>query len=88
MKKLFLLASLIAVVIASTGCAGVSQVIAAKEQSTKVAVQAANDNIVEGIKDATCALPYGTLLRHPEIQSAAQTICANGADSSKLLPAK
>lgn len=69
------------------GCAGFSQAVAAKEKSTKVAVEAANDNIVEGIKDATCALPYGTLLRHPEMQPAAQSICGGTTLPQALLPA-
>lgn len=69
-----------------SGCAGTSQYIAARESSGKVAIEAANDNIVTGIKDATCALPYGTLLRHPELQPAAQSICGATASPASLLP--
>lgn len=70
-----------------TNCAGLSQAVAAKEKSDKIAVQAANDNIVEGIKDGMCALPYGTILRHPEIQPAAQSLCGATANPAALLPA-
>lgn len=57
------------------GCAGLSQAVAAKGASDKTAVQAANDNIVTGIQDAACALPYGTVVRHQEIQTAVTSIC-------------
>ena len=70
-----------------SGCSGLSQYVAAKASSDKVAVEAANDNIVTGIKDATCALPYGTLLRHTEMQAAAQSICGATVSPGDLLPA-
>ena len=72
--------------VALTVCAGLSQAVAGKAASDKLAVEAANDNIVTGIKDATCALPYGTLLRHPEMQPAAQSICGATANPASLLP--
>jgi hypothetical protein len=87
MKKLLGLFVSSMVLAQLAGCAGFTQVVAAKEKSDKIAVEAANDNIVEGLKDATCALPYGTLLRHPEMQVAAQSICGATADPGALLPA-
>ena len=76
----------LSVILALQGCAGLSQAVSAKMASDEVAVEAANDNIVTGIKDATCALPYGTLLRHPEMQPAAQSICGATANPAALLP--
>ena len=86
MKQLILSVVVMVSAISTAGCAGFSQAVAAREKSDKVAVLAANDNIVEGIKDATCALPYGTLLRHPEMQPAAQSICGTVNNASTLLP--
>lgn len=63
------------VVVVLTGCAGMSQYIAAKGASDKVAIQAANDNIITGIEDALCDLPYGAILRHTELQAAVQSVC-------------
>lgn len=87
MKKVLSVAGLLLGLLQLGGCAGVTQATAAWEKSSKIAVEAANDNIVEGLKDATCALPYGTLLRHPEMQVAAQSICGATADPGALLPA-
>jgi hypothetical protein len=85
MKRIFLAVSAVAVVVTLQGCSGMSQYVAAKATSDKVAVEAANDNIVTGIKDATCALPYGTLLRHPEMQPAAKSICGTTSNPATLL---
>lgn len=72
---------------ALTGCAGFSQIVAAKAQSERIAIEAANDNIVIGIKDAICLLPYGTLLRHPEMQPAVISICGPSHGAGQLLTA-
>lgn len=85
MKRTFSVLFTFALVTGMIGCAGTSQYIAAKEASDKVAVQAANDNIVTAIKDALCALPYGAILRHPEIQEAITSVCK--APSAPLLVA-
>jgi hypothetical protein len=86
MKQILTIVAVLALCALQGGCAGLSQAVAAKAQSDKVAVEAANDNLVTGIKDATCALPYGTLLRHPEMQPAAQSICGATSNPADLLP--
>ena len=88
MRTILAIIASIALAACLQGCAGMSQAIAAKAQSDKVAVEAANDGIVAAIKDAIVALPYGALVRHPEMQSCAKSIAgATGQVDLFALPA-
>ena len=50
----------------------------------KVGIQAADDNVVTTIHDLTCGLPYGALLRHPEMQPAAVSLCGGSSVTALL----
>jgi len=72
MKKTLLA---LAVCVALTNCAGFNQAVAAKEKSSVIAIQTANDNVIDAIRESICAVPYGAIIRHPEFVGVAKAAC-------------
>lgn len=56
------------------------------EAASKVGIRDFNDRAIVTITDLTCALPYGALLRHPEMQPAAKSLCGGSSSVDLFQP--
>lgn len=89
MKSIFLIA---AVAFAMSGCAAVNQAYSAQAASSAMALRTSQDNVVDTLTFAICAVPYGTVIRKQEFQAIAKAACLPkveaGSSANDLLPTK
>lgn len=68
-----------------TGCAQMNAEIASGQARTIATVKMANDNMVEAVKAATCAIPVGAVFRHPDIIPNVMNTCSQPSDGGVKL---
>lgn len=90
MKSIALIIAAVAA-ISMSGCAAVNQAYAAQAASSAMALRTSQDNVVDTLMFAICAVPYGTVIRKQEFQATAKAAClpkAETAAAADLLPGK
>jgi hypothetical protein len=68
------------VILCLSGCAGMQQAVQTYGSVAVTNARAANDTMIEGYKVGVCALPFSTVMRHPEIIPAIEALCLPRGD--------
>ena len=72
MIKLLIAAAIAAAV---SGCAAINQAYSAQAASAAMGMRTSQDNVVDTLMFAICAVPYGTVIRKQEFQATARAAC-------------